>query len=224
MKIVCISDTHCALRKIKIPEGDILIHAGDFTYKGSIEEIESELDALAEIRVNFKEAIIIFGNHDRLGEQNPFVVQKLCEDRDILYLNDNEVFVEGLRIYGSPYSPTFPRKGIWAFNADRGNEIKAHWDLIPEGLDVLITHGPPYGIRDDVPDMFKGKIVSVGCSDLLRRVKEVKPKIHIFGHIHEGHGVTVTKDTTYVNASQLNDRYNVTYQPIIIELEDKKDE
>lgn len=223
VKVVFVSDTHCALNKVKIPTGaDLLIHSGDLTYRGDLNEVEKELDVLATIGANFKDVVVIFGNHDRLGEQNPFVTQKMCEDRGLLYLNDTEVTTEGLRIWGSPISPTFPKKGIWAFNADRGSEIKAHWDKIPEGLDVLVTHGPPFGLLDDVQDFYSGTIKSVGCVDLLDRVMKVKPRYHSFGHIHSGHGVKVFHDTTFINASNLNEQYKVAYEPIVIDIEVKE--
>ncbi len=101
--------------------------------------------------------------------------------------------IDGVRFYGSPWQPWFYD---WAFNLERGPEIRAKWDLIPEGIDVLITHGPPYGIGDLI-----ARSDNAGCQDLLEVVEKIKPKVHVFGHIHEDYGITSNGVTTYINAS-----------------------
>lgn len=99
----------------------------------------------------------------------------------------------------------------WAFNRDRGEEIKKHWDLIPNDTDVLITHGPPFGILDET--VYSKR---TGCEELLLRVYHVQPKHHIFGHIHEDYGVLAKRETTFVNASVLDDRYELINDAVIL--------
>jgi len=117
------------------------------------------------------------------------------------YLQDQELNVLGFRIYGSPWQPEFYS---WAFNLNRGDEIRAKWKAIPEGIDILITHGPPLGHGDEcvIGDR-------AGCYDLLQEIEmRIKPKVHVFGHIHEGYGVTTNDVTMFINASTCNVRYN----------------
>lgn len=96
---------------------------------------------------------------------------------------------------------------------ERGEEIKERWGQIPEGIDILVTHGPPFGILDEVPDGLR-----VGCRDLLDRVVEVKPKIHAFGHIHHSHGQVKLGDTLFVNAAICDEVYVAVNKPIIVEI------
>jgi predicted phosphodiesterase len=107
MKIVAISDTHCQVKKITLPEGDTLIHAGDLTYRGTVEEITQELDDLEEKAQNFRNIVVIDGNHDWLGQKNQDLMRKLCSDRKIIYLNDSFEVVDGVKIYGAPWQPEF---------------------------------------------------------------------------------------------------------------------
>jgi Icc-related predicted phosphoesterase len=100
----------------------------------------------------------------------------------------------------------------WAFNRDRGAAIDKHWQLIPKNTDILITHGPPFGVLDKT---LRGE--AVGCEMLLKKVNKIKPKLHVFGHIHEGYGMIDKKNTTFVNASVLDIRYNLRNEPVIIE-------
>jgi Icc-related predicted phosphoesterase len=115
------------------------------------------------------------------------------------YLQDQSVIIEGLKFYGSPWQPTFHN---WAFNKDRGEKIKTEWDKIPSDTDVLITHGPPFGILDKTVDNEK-----VGCEELLLAVNRIKPKIHIFGHIHENYGEIKLNGTHFINPSSCDYNY-----------------
>lgn len=207
--IVAISDTHCQLHRIKIPYADILIHAGDLTFRGTRQEIEEELDKLVEFKEKVPEIVLVCGNHDWLGETNPELMKQLCSDRGLHYLNDSEITVQGIRIWGSPISPEFFH---WAFNRERGYKIREHWNLIPkDGIDILVTHSPPYGILDMVP-----KSGMQGCADLREIVfEQVKPKYHIFGHIHtQGGEQREEKGITFINAALLNDSYDLVTKPI----------
>ena len=126
------------------------------------------------------------------------------------YLNDSGLELEGLSFWGSPITPTFFN---WAFNRDRGEPIRRHWDLIPEGVDILLTHGPPYGIRDL---NFQG--ILTGCEELNQKIWELRPKLHVFGHIHEAYGVTEVEGTQFVNAAIVDLANKPVNQPVVIEL------
>jgi Icc-related predicted phosphoesterase len=215
-KIVCISDTHCRLRQVDVPDGDILLHAGDLTFQGTVTEISQELRELERIAKRFKAVVAIAGNHDWLGEYNPTLMKQMYTDVGVDYLFDSWVIKEGLTIYGSPFQPEFCE---WAFNLPRGAELAAKWALIPDSIDVLLTHGPPKGIRDLTPHGER-----VGCDDLYRRVMQVKPQLHVFGHIHYSYGIELFDGITFVNASTCDERYRPTNEPIIIDhVEKEKD-
>lgn len=218
MKLVTISDTHCQLDKVEIPDGDILIHAGDLTYRGTIDEISKELQILKEKTKNFKHRILICGNHDWLGEYNPNLMRQLCEDSQITYLCDESIEVEGKKIYGSPYQPEFCN---WAFNLDRRDDsLPLKWAQIPDMTDILVTHGPPYGILDTVKPSSQ---IHLGCVHLYNRiVKMSNLKYHIFGHIHGGYGTykSTICNTTFINASICNEQYKPINKPIVFEIKD----
>lgn len=200
LKIDCISDTHGKHKKIALPGGDILIHAGDVSGRGHSGEILPFLDWYAE--QDYSHIILIPGNHDFGFEKEPERYVKECADRNITLLNDSGCIVEGIKIHGSPVQPWFYD---WAFNRQRGADIKRHWDLIPEDTEILVTHGPPYGILDDANG--RGYVNHVGCEELYKKVVQTKVKLHIFGHIHEGAGYKYLDGKTYVNASSLDGMY-----------------
>jgi len=206
MKIVCISDTHEMHGELKVPDGDILIHAGDFTGRGEARAIRKFDDWLGTLPHIHK--IIIAGNHDFLFESDPKRARALLTN--CTYLEDDETDVEGLRIYGSPWQPWFYD---WAFNLQRGAEIKRKWDKIPIGIDILITHGPPAGYGDECE---RGE--RVGCIELLTAIKRTKPKYHIFGHIHENPGVWTNSGTTFINASSCNLNYRIAHEPVVLDV------
>jgi hypothetical protein len=129
----------------------------------------------------------------------------------VTYLQDDEVTIQGLRIYGSPWQPEFHD---WAFNVKRGPDIKRYWDQIPEGLDLLVTHGPPMGILD----RSSANGSSVGCADLRVAVERTQPRAHVFGHIHGGRGQTKIGQTKFFNASMVNEAYKLVHSPWEIEL------
>lgn len=202
MKLIAISDTHGEHRSLEIPDGDVLIHAGDLTRHGSLEDVQEFNDFLGTLPHPHK--IVIAGNHDFCFEKD----RAACEEilTNCIYLQDQEVVVDGVKFYGSPWQPWFYD---WAFNLERGAEIRSKWELIPEDTDVLITHGPPYGIGD-----LTAQGDSAGCQGLLEVVKKIKPAFHIFGHIHEAYGVTNDGATTFVNASVCDQLYRPVNPPI----------
>ncbi len=211
MKLVCLSDTHCSLGELinnsLIPDGDILIHAGDLTYDGSVQQMVNQLVLLASLPHLHK--IFVCGNHDFLGETHPQLLKDICKNNNITYLQDSGCEIDGVKFWGSPWQPRF---FDWAFNLDRGADIRRYWDMIPDNTDVLITHGPPYGIGDACRNGH------VGCQDLLDVIRTIKPKVHISGHIHTGYGVADSFGTKFVNASIMNDSYLPINDPIVIEI------
>ena len=189
----------------------MIIHAGDVTKKGEKNQVIDFLDWYSKL--DFEHKIFIAGNHDFHFETESEEEINNMIPKNIIYLNDSGVEIEGLKIWGSPIQPWFYD---WAFNRQRGPEIQHHWDLIPNDLDILITHGPPEGILD-----FTIRNESVGCIDLLNKIKETKPQLHVFGHIHEGYGNFNLFGIKFINASVLNENYLLTNSPIEIEIENK---
>jgi Icc-related predicted phosphoesterase len=208
LKFVVIADTHSKHRGVRLPKGDVLIHAGDISYRGERMEIKDFLSWFC--KQNFKHKIMIAGNHDFIFEKaRPKELEQLIPP-EIIYLNDSGTVINGIHIWGSPITPKFFN---WAFNRARGEAIKKHWDMIPFNTDLLITHGPPYGILDQV---LNGS--HAGCKDLLNKIKEVKPKVHVFGHIHESYGTAKNPGITFINASITNELYELTNRPVLFEL------
>jgi Icc-related predicted phosphoesterase len=207
MKIVIVSDTHNYLNQVSVPEGDVLIHAGDATGLGTIREIavfKSHLE-----RLPHRHKIFVPGNHDWLFERDPNMARAILEGVTVLI--DQEVEIEGLKIYGSPWSPRFFN---WAFNMDRGEAIGEKWKKIPDSLDILITHGPPYGILDLTYDSRH-----VGCEELAEALKSrVKCRLHVFGHIHHSYGVFTRENSYSVNASICDETYRVANRPVVFDV------
>ena len=211
MKITFISDTHSKHNLLNLPGGDILIHSGDLMNSGKIDyEIYSFCHWLN--KQPYKTKIFIGGNHDRLFEESPNDVKDILKEfEDINYLEDsfllrvNDDLKDSVKIWGSPWQPEFHN---WAFNLPRGgNEIKSKWDLIPEDIDILITHGPPQGHLDTSGPPWNEP--NLGCEMLRLKVNELKPKIHVFGHIHGGSGYKFYEGTHFINASVLDERYHL---------------
>ncbi|MDY7228852.1 metallophosphatase domain-containing protein [Hyalangium rubrum] len=178
MRLALISDTHMKHAALTVPACEVLIHAGDFSRRGTREELEGFLAWFASQSAPTK--LFIAGNHDFVCEREPALARRLAREAGVHYLQEEEVHVGGLRIWGSPVTPWY--RGM-AFNRDRGETLRAHWERIPAGLDVLVTHGPPLGLGDRT--FLKS---SVGCAELLARIREVPPRVHVFGHIHEARG------------------------------------
>lgn len=207
MIIIAISDTHGMNQSLQIPNGDILIHAGDLCNHGTLEEVIDFNNFLSTLPHPHK--IVIAGNHDFCFEKD----RKACEEilTNCIYLQDQAVTIDGVKFYGSPWQPWFYD---WAFNLERGPEIRAKWELIPADTDVLITHGPPFGIGD-----LTARGDQAGCQDLLEVVEKIKPEVHIFGHIHEGYGTTTKGKTTFINASICDQLYQPVNPPVVYEFE-----
>ena len=220
MKITLISDTHTKHQNLNsdLPGGDILIHSGDFMNSGyDKSDVTDFFDWFSSIK-GYDKKIFIAGNHDRILENDPTWSTLTIKDYpNLIYLQDEGYSIydieddSSIKLYGSPWQPAFFN---WAFNLPRnGEELKAKWDAIPSNTDILITHGPPFGYLD-IPG---GQSIRVGCEMLRYRVDELKPKIHVFGHVHGGYGYYFNGHTHFFNASVLNERYKYTNKPFTFE-------
>jgi Icc-related predicted phosphoesterase len=207
MKIVLISDSHGQHHSLELPAGDVLVHAGDFSRSGKPDQAKDFLRWLAD--QPFRHKIFVAGNHDFIAEQEPALFRSWVPD-NCIYLEDQSIEVDGLRVWGSPITPWF---FDWAFNRNRGADICRHWDFIPDGLDILVTHGPPAGILDVTA---RGE--HVGCDDLRKRIEKARPKVSVFGHIHEAYGRTERDGISYFNASVLDLGYRMANPPFVIEI------
>ncbi len=179
MKIALFSDTHALHGQIKIPDADILIFAGDMTHCRTARDVSDFNSFLGSLPHKYK--IVVGGNHDYRLARDPEKAKILLSEA--VYLLDERVVISGIIIYGAPWQPLFNDHACDAFALPRGKALKEKWDMIPPGIDILVTHTPPAGILDrDGP-------VSHGCSDLAAAVAELKPRYHVFGHIHSHHGL-----------------------------------
>jgi Icc-related predicted phosphoesterase len=215
MKIFAISDTHGKHEQVQIPEGtDMLIHAGDFSNTKlpamNHNEVIDFLMWLQQQPVKYK--VIIAGNHDTSIESR-LITKKDFKDKGIIYLEHESIEIEGIKIFGSPYTPEFHN---WAFNRKR-EKLGKIWDSIPDDIHVLITHGPPKGILDSA-SRDKNNHEHVGCSALLKKVLKIQPKIHITGHIHHngdnlnnGTFKLLNYKTIFANVSCVKDGDNLPF-------------
>ena len=183
----------------------MLIHAGDVSGRGMESQIVDFMDWFTLQPHQHK--IVIGGNHDFFFQQaTPSAVKNVIPS-NIIYLEDSGVEIGGIRIWGSPVSTFFYN---WAFNLHPGHEMQQHWQKMPPGVDLLITHGPPKHIMDRTHSG-----IHVGCDELKKKVFEIKPRVHAFGHIHEGYGSEIHNGTQFINASVLNAAYQLTNEPVI---------
>lgn len=209
MRIVCVSDGHYVpAPTYVIPQGDVLIYAGDFTWIGSKVQVRAFNRWLRDLPHPVK--LVTAGNHDRLFSQQPAFARGLISNAT--YLQDEGVEIDGVKFWLSPWSPTFGDG--WSFNAERGEEIRKKWELIPDDTDVLVTHGPPFGYGD-----MTARGERVGCEELLQQIQNrIKPILAVSGHLHEDHGIRSDGVTTYVNASICTLGYKHGNLPIVVEI------
>jgi len=222
LTVTLISDTHAKHNRLRadLPGGDLLIHAGDFMTSGyHAHEARNFFEWYDKIN-NYDFKVFIAGNHDRIMQNEPEKMKgELTGYKTIEYLEDDwmGMYYDGpngehpediVRIYGSPWQPEFFQ---WAYNLPRnGEELKARWDAIPHDTDILVTHGPAWGMLDDVEGR---RGTHLGCELLTERIKQIRPKIHVCGHIHSGHGHYWDGHTHYFNASVLDEQYMYTQSP-----------
>jgi len=219
MRITFISDTHSKHTQITqdLPGGDLLLHSGDMSSMGYDYEITNFLKWFSGLD-NYTNKVFIAGNHDWGFEDNPQWCKEMIElyDDKLDYLQDNLLVIgkdynTAIKVYGSPWQPEFYD---WAFNLPRnGTELAEKWSQIPEDTDILLTHGPAWGYVDTI----LGQTQHLGCELLAERIKVVKPKIHVCGHIHSGRGYVFDGTTHYINASVLSERYIYNQKPMTVD-------
>ena len=208
MKLTFISDTHSLHRQIKLSGGDLLIHAGDVCNRGTEGEVLAFIQWFE--KQDYVHKIFIAGNHDWFFEEySDNYIRKLLPE-SVYYLNDSGIEINKVKFWGSPIQRTFFN---WAFNRERGAEIDQHWQKIPSDTDILITHGPPFGILDKTVGN-----LNVGCEMLRKKVDALQPKIHVFGHIHEARGILEQNNTTFINAATADIHYKMVNLPINVEI------
>lgn len=214
MRVVCISDTHNQQDRVIVPAGNMLIHAGDFSFDGSVRDV---LGTLAWLNAQPHEHVIaVPGNHDRAFQSKPDLLDRIRESFPRLHvLLDSGVTLRGLRIWGSPWQPWYDD---WAFNFSRGlagrEEARLKWSNIPDNTEILITHGPARGVLDRVASGER-----VGCPMLRARIRELHClRLHVCGHIHEGYGLRRNGVTTFVNASICDHKYRPSQAPLVVDL------
>jgi Icc-related predicted phosphoesterase len=210
MRLVCSSDWHGKLPEL--PEGDVLILGGDlFPITNHNVEFQREFlnkKLLPHLKkTTFPHIIVIGGNHDFLLQNDPeaFGIQ-------ITYLQDSGSFYNGLTFWGAPWSNWLPG---WVFMLP-DDELAKKWSLIPEEIDVLITHGPAYGVLDKTCPIYGS--LNVGSKSLRQWIVSVNPKVHICGHIHEGFGRDRIGLTDCYNVSLLDEHYVRQHDPVVIDL------
>ena len=210
MKLVLMSDTH-GKRPLTVPDGDVLIHAGDLSMMGTLGQLQSSIRWLDSLP--HKHKIVIAGNHDWLFQKAPSVARQLFDRTSITYLQDEQVEIEGLKFYGSPWQPEFCN---WAFNLPRGGEgLRRKWDAIPDDMDVVITHGPAHG---NVGGLLPWDQEDVGCELLAQRLEQIQPRLHVCGHVHCGYGLYPQGDVMHVNASAVDEQYLPVNDPVVYNL------
>ena len=218
MIITVISDTHGKHNEITqdVPGGDLLLHAGDISSMGYQHEVQQFCKWFNNVE-NYGHKIFIAGNHDWGFQNNVEKIMEIVNSyKTVTYIQDETVSVgddkKMVNVYGSPWQPEFYN---WAFNLPKnGVELAAKWDVIPDNTDILITHGPAFGVLDTV----SGKMWdNLGCQLLTDKIKTIKPKIHLCGHIHSGYGYFFDGDTHFLNASVLNEAYQYTNEPLTFE-------
>lgn len=210
MRLVLLSDTH-GYDDFPVPEGDVLVHAGDLSRRGRPSEITRFAAFLS--RLPHPHKVVIAGNHDRCLEKDIGLGDKIFSE--VTYLLDREAIVAGLRFYGSPWQPEFMS---WAFNLPRGEALRAVWSKIPNDIDVLVTHGPPFGVLDRTYDG-----TWVGCEEMRTALDRARPRLHVFGHIHEAAGVHQGRGTLSVNASTCTLAYEPTHPIVVVDVPLERD-
>ncbi len=211
MRFVLLSDTHGLHDRMPpVPDGDVVLHAGDLTSEGTLPQIASALQWFADLPHRHK--VLIAGNHDFAFESEASIAQSLVPS-SVSYLQDSGVTLDGVRVWGSPWQPEF---FDWAFNLPRGAALARVWAQIPDDTQVLVTHGPPWGLHDYTVGPHS---THEGCRDLRQRVAALRDlRLHAFGHIHEGYGMSEQDGCQFVNASITTVHYHPINPPVVLDL------
>lgn len=191
MRIVALADTHLYHDDLgRLPDGDVLVHAGDMLRFGTLDELESFVEWFLDQPQRTK--IVVAGNHDRCFETDRSRAETMLGSA-VHYLQDRGLELSGLKWWGSPWQPAYRD---WAFNLPRGEPLRRRWAQVPHDVDVLVTHAAPEGTGDRSPMRDR-----LGCADLRERVEQLRPLLHVFGHIHEDGGLWRRGSTTSANVT-----------------------
>lgn len=214
IRCTALSDLHGHLPEL--PGGDLLILAGDYTAKGKEKQWDKFFEWLHE--QDYRKKILVGGNHDNYIAENSDCLLRETRERegDFTYLCDTGTEFEGLKIWGSPWVQwhKFFHPDVRKFCVPTEKDLAEKFALIPPGLDILVTHGPPWGILDT-----NKKGTPCGSGELGMRVNQVDPKVHVFGHIHERGGMKEYNEyTTFYNVSIMDENYIPKYKPTHFEL------
>jgi Icc-related predicted phosphoesterase len=204
VRVVCISDTHELHRELAVPDGDLLIHAGDFTFWNHASKIQDFNEWLGELPHRYK--VVIPGNHDRAFNQDPRF--RALITNGVLLINES-VRLCGLNIWGSPVTCDDA-----AYGHTKREERARLYASIPKDTHILITHGPPYGILDREPGTYRRQ----GCTELRQALLTLPPRLHVFGHVHAGYGTFANETTQFVNAALLGWAGDLENLPIVMDI------
>lgn len=202
MKVVITSDTHGNYPDM--PHGDLMIHCGDFSDFGEERQLKKVNEWFGDMKGRFTNGIVfIAGNHDRMFEDDPAKARAIFTNGT--YLQDSGVEINGWHIWGTPWTPMFFN---WAF-MEPDEDLLKYWRLIPHDTDILVTHGPMYGILDR-------NLEGNPCGS--KTLCIANPRFHFFGHIHEAYGQLTLGKTTHVNAAHCTRRLNPINPPVELEI------
>lgn len=210
MIFVALSDTHGNHHSVEIPPGDVIIHCGDITHKSNLPEITDFIKWFGGL--NFQHKILVAGNHDRFIRKRKPEFFELINEHKIEYLENSLVQINGFSVFGSPFTLSY--SGIGAFTYNDNPEAERIWSLIPDKIDILVTHAPPRGFRD----FSMAENNNAGCNVLRDKVLSIKPRYHVFGHIHESYGIEPHGDSVFINASVTNASEEIVNKPVIFEI------
>lgn len=212
MKIAMISDVHCKWNDLEIPECDLLISAGDYSSIGEQSSVRKFHAWLSKQPA--RHVISVQGNHEVWVEKHWNLAKQIAEENcpGVHFIDEGPLEIMGKKIWCSAITPWFHD---WAWNRHRGEAIRKHWNRIPNDTEILVTHGPPYGILDQV----EGIPENLGCKDLQTRISYLKAlKLHVFGHIHSGSGELDLGGIHFVNAAMVDERYKPAYPVRCVEI------
>ncbi len=204
--ITLIADTHNQHQQIFIDKCDVLIIAGDYSRKNLEKEVKEFIKWLARQPARYK--ILINGNHDRFSYRHPKAFNHLIAEHEIIFLENNSISIEGINFWGSPVTvPVID--GIYNQVERKNSDRKLIWDTIPDYTDIVITHSPPFGIKDAVRNN-----EHLGCKFLYDKILQIKPKYHLFGHIHQDYGEYESNNIHFINGAIVNNSEEVIRKPI----------
>lgn len=202
MKIVFLSDTHGKHNEVRsLAQADILIHGGDVSWAGTSKEVVEFIEWFGALDYRYK--VFIGGNHDScLDGKEKEIIQSFLPD-NCFYLCNSGVEIEGVKIWGIPFF----------FSNDIEGNYGQLVEQVPVDTDILITHCPPLGVLDK-----STWGANMGNEELCKRVKVIKPQYHLFGHIHEGHGICENDNIVFINGSVLDENYDLLNTPIVFDV------